>query len=84
MSLMNCIDALLEPWPSPGSTHSDPDVYFEVSALLREVKDLPRANSKKTVTPNYFLFAPCTVATGKRVGPERHDAARRPARLEAT
>jgi hypothetical protein len=80
-------DAHIDPWPDPGTVHSNLDAYFKVSALLEGEQKLilPSADSEQAVTPKTFsiscLLPPPDTLEREGVEPERHDAAQRPARL---
>jgi hypothetical protein len=79
--------AHIDPWPNPGTVHSNLDAYFKVSALLEGEQKLilPSADSEQAVTPKTFsiscLLPPPDTLEREGVEPERHDAAQRPARL---
>ncbi len=58
----------IDPWPDPGTIHTDSDIYFEASALLEGERKfiLPSADSEQAVTPQnpyLFIFDPCAIAT---------------------
>jgi len=42
----------LDPWPDPGTTYTDPDIYLEASALLNRAKNyLTSTDIEQAVTP---------------------------------
>jgi hypothetical protein len=58
----------IDPWPDPGTIHTDSDIYFEALALLEGEQEfiLPSADSEQAVTPQnlyLFIFDPHAVAT---------------------
>jgi hypothetical protein len=79
--------AHIDPWPDPGTVHSNLDAYFKVSALLEGEQKLilPSADSEQAVTPKTFsiscLLLPPNTLECEGVEPEQHDAAQRPAHL---
>jgi hypothetical protein len=83
----------IDTWPDLGTVHTNPDVYFEASALLEgEQKiSLPSADSEQAVASKTCLSSslPCVAATRHartrleaRRSRTRHDAAQHPARLK--
>ena len=46
-------------WLDPDTIHKDPDIYFEVSALLKRDQNfgLPSVDSEQAVTPKIFSFS---------------------------
>jgi hypothetical protein len=85
----------IDPWPDPGTVRTNPDVYFEASALLEGEQKftLPSVDSEQAVASKSFsssslpLVLPppnmlkCDLKP-EGAEPERHDAAQRPARLK--
>ena len=87
----------IDPWPNAGTIHADPDIYFEVSAMLEGEQNsiLPSEDSEQAVTPKILSFSlkPLVLPTpdtlereskppGKETEPERHGAAQHPAPLK--
>ena len=83
----------IDPWPDPGTIHTDSDIYFEASALLEGEQNfiLPSADSQQAVTPQIPTFSSLTLVPlppdtlerdlkpDEGTEPERRDAAQRPA-----
>jgi hypothetical protein len=87
----------IDPWPNVGTIHTDPNIYFEVSAMLEGEQNtiLPSEDSKQAVTPKILSFlsrflvlpTPDTLEReskppSKEMKPKRHGAAQHPAPLK--
>ena len=87
--------AHIDPWPDLGTIHTNPDTYFEVSALPEGEQNfgLPSVDSKQAITSKIFSFSSWSLVLPLPDMPERdsrpegaelerHNAAQRPERLK--
>ena len=85
----------IDPWPDPGTIHTDPEAYFKVSALLEGEQNfgLPSVDSEQAVTSKILSFSclpPVLLPSDtleRNLKPEgaeaeQQDAVQRPARLK--